>query len=284
MGKIDFIYDYPYPGYGDIAKLQCHWSESKKSLNGCYTYPMEFNNTVQGCRHLKISIEITNTGSGTVYNRSWDFKICKANGSWIDIETFTLPDTGLYTVDCDIDNLDITMFAFVPSSNPGSSRKWDSWFGVEQLTLTEKLEVNETTTGMFQYGVFADRSGVKDRIHEVYVNIDGALVPATDVLVNYEGTLYSLPQVHSAHLKTESESTTLFVFIPEEDGVYRITQKEISGDHEIRCYDSNFELLYDDYFYSMSFSLNAGSVYYITVFHYFDADRSESYLQIYKEA
>ena len=284
MGTIDFIYDYPYPGYGDFARFQCYWSETRVSLNGCYTYPMAFNNTVPGCRHLKISIEITNTGSGTIFNRDWEFKVRKSNGSWVDVETFTLPDTGLYTVDCDIDNLDITMFAFVPSSNPGSSKKWSSWYVVEQLTLTETLEVQETGTGMFQYGVFANRSGLKKTLQEVYANVDGVLVPAKDILVNFEGRLYSLPRVHSAYIKTESESTSIFVFIPEEDGQYCITQKDISGDHELRLYTGDFEMMYDDYFYTKSFSLTEGSVYYITITHYYDAEISESYLQIYKEA
>lgn len=164
MATVSFVYDYPYTGYGEEGRFQCQWSESRITRNGCYTYPMVFNNTIPGCKHLKINIEIENTGSGTIYDRSWDFFVCKSNGSWVEIETFTLPDTGLYTVDCDINNLDITKFCFVPSSDPGSSRTWNSWYSVEEITLTESLTVNEATTGNFLYGVFANNYGLTQQL------------------------------------------------------------------------------------------------------------------------
>lgn len=119
---------------------------------------------------------------------------------------------------------------------------------------------------------------------EVYANIDGTLKQATDVLVNIDGSLVSLPQVQSAYLKTTSDAMTLYGFTPSVSGTYRITQKKISGDHEIRLYGSDFTPLYDGYFYDRSFDLVAGTLYYITVTHYRGADTSESYLQIYKEA
>ena len=104
------------------------------------------------------------------------------------------------------------------------------------------------------------------------------------VLVNIDGALVSLPQVQSAYLKTTSDAMTLYGFTPSVSGSYRITQKKISGDHEIRLYGSDFTPLYDGYFYDRSFDLVAGTLYYITVTHYRGADTSESYLQIYKEA
>ena len=118
----------------------------------------------------------------------------------------------------------------------------------------------------------------------MYVKIDGTLKQATDVLVNIDGSLVSLPKVNSAYLKTESDSMTLYGFTPSVSGAYKITQKKISGDHEIRLYGSDFTPLYDGYFYDRSFDLNGGTLYYITVTHYRGADTSESYLQIYKEA
>ena len=206
MAKVDFIYNYPYVGYGETGRFHVQWAESRKSLNGCYTYPMVFNNVVTGCQHLKISIEIENTGSGTIYARSWDFMVCKSNGSWVDITTFVLPSTGKYTVDCDIGGLDITMFAFVPSSNPGSNRAWDSWFIVERITLTETIEAALPQTGMFQYGVFVNRYGVSQELNEVFANIDGKLMRATDILVNINGRLSPLKSVYSAHITSETET------------------------------------------------------------------------------
>lgn len=156
MATIEVTYDYPYPGYGDYGRFQTHWAETQSSLNGSYTSPMCFNNFVPRCTHLKIDIEITNTGSGTIYDRSWDFLVHKNNGTWITIERFTLPDTGLYTVDCDIDELDIDKIAFVPTSNPGTSRTWENWYEIQQITLTENLVIHDLQEGMFQYGVFVN--------------------------------------------------------------------------------------------------------------------------------
>ena len=283
MATVNFVYDYYYTGYGENGRYQVQWSESRVTLNGCYTYPMEFNNTVPGCKHIKFDIEIENTGSGTVLGRSWDFYVCKANGTWAEIMSFTLPDTGLYTIDCDINNLSITKFAVVPSSNPGSSRQWTNWYGIEQLTITESLEVLELTTGVFHYGVFTNRYGLSKDVSEIHVNVDGSLVRATDVLVNIDGTLKSVTPVYSAHYTSESDSTWLYGFTPSTNGTYRIKEKRISGDHEMHLYNSDFTEITDSYFYNESFELTAGTLYYITVSHYYNADLSESYLQIYKE-
>ena len=284
MAAVNFVYDYYYAGYGEKGRYQAQWSESRVTLNGCYTYPMVFNNTVPGCKHIILDIEIENTGSGTIYNRSWDFMVCKSNGSWTEIMSFTLPETGTYTIDCDINNLSITKFAVVPSSNPGSSREWTNWYDVQSLTITESLEVLEPTTDMFLYGVFTNRySSLYKDVSEVFVNIDGSLIRATDVLVNVEGTLKSVKPVYSAHYTSESDSTWLYGFTPDSDGTYRIREKRVSGDHEMHLYNSDFTEITDSYFYDKSFELTAGTLYYITVTHYYNADASESYLQIYKE-
>ena len=78
MATVNFTYDYPYAGYGEDGRFQAQWSESRKTLNGCYTYPMVFNTTVPGCKHIKMNVEIENTGSGTVHGRS--LYIGKATG------------------------------------------------------------------------------------------------------------------------------------------------------------------------------------------------------------
>ena len=284
MATVNFTYDYPYAGYGEDGRFQAQWSESRKTLNGCYTYPMVFNTAVPQCKHIKMNVEIENTGSGTVLGRSWDFFVYRQSYGWYEVCSFTLPDDGKYTIDRDMPGYTITQIACVPSSNPGSSRTWNTWYGIEQLTITETVTVNELTTGTFQYGVFANYYGLEQKLTEVYANIDGALKQATDVLVNIDGSLISLPQVQSAYLKTTSDAMTLYGFTPSVSGSYRITQKKISGDHEIRLYGSDFTPLYDGYFYDRSFDLVAGTLYYITVTHYRGAGTSESYLQIFKEA
>lgn len=283
MATVNFTYNYPYIGYDENKRFGNQWATSQKKLNGCYTYPMVFNNTIPGCRHLKINVEVENTGSGTIYNRSWDFMVCKSNGSWVDIETFTMPDTGLYTLDCDINGYDITMFAVIPSSDPGSSRTWSSWFSVEEIMLTETFEVKTPAQGNFHYGIFPNYYGIEQEPTEVYVNIDGQLVKASGIFANVGDTLKPIAPVYSDYYTSESESSWLYTFTPDTSWKYRIKEKRISGDHELRFYSSDFTELYDGYFYDRSFDLTAGTTYYILVLHYYGAEKSESYLQIFKE-
>lgn len=283
MATVNFTYDYPYCGYGDTGRFKCHWSDSQIKINGNYTHPMIFNSTVPICNHLKVYIEITNTGSGTVMGISWDFMVYRLNYGWTTLQTFTLPDDGKYTIDCDVPNYGITQFLAVPSYRQSTSRTWENWYRIDSLTVTESLEANEPKTGMFQYGVFTNRSGLKNELTEVYVNIGGTLKQATDILVDNGVTLVSIAPVYSAYLKTEQEEIHLYRFTPPMDGKFRIKQKSLFGNHQIRLYDSAFTPLYDGYFNNRSFSLTEGSVYYITLTHYYTAGESESYLQIYKE-
>lgn len=284
MATVNFVYRYPYWGFSETTRFGVQASTSRQSLNGCYTYPMLFNNTVPGCKHLKIKVEVTNTGSGTVLGRAWDFMVRKSNGSWIDAETFTLPDDGVYTVDCDINSLDITAFSFVPTSNPGSSRTWECMLTIYDLVLTESLELQALKTGDFHYGVFCNYYGLEQETTEVFVNIGGSLTKATNIFANVDGELKPVSTVHSAHYISESESTLLFEYTPQVSGMYCIREKRLSGDHELRLYSSDFTELSDGYFYYESFELEAGKPYYISVIHYpGETETSESYLQIYKE-
>ena len=284
MATLDFTYDYPYPGYGDKGRLHAQWSETQKSLNGSYTYPMCFNNTVKGCKHLKIKIEINNTGAGTILGINWDFFVCTANGLWHYIKTFILPETGEYVLDCDINNLDITQFAFVPTSNPGTSRTWENWYEIQQITLTESIVIQDLQEGMFQYGVFVNYMGFEEALNEVYANIDGNLVQATDIMVNVGGKLISLPTVISGYAYSNTDVPYLYIFEPPSTGTYTFRRKRISGDHEIRLYTLGGKKMHDGYFYNESFELTGGNMYVIILTHYpGEGNESKSYLQIYKE-
>ena len=284
MATVNFTYDYPYT-YHNKEKGRFTWafSESRVTLNGCYTYPIQFHSSIPCCSHITCHIEIENTGSGTVLGRSWDFYIYRDSNGWYKVLTFTLPSDGKYSIDTNISNYNISKLAFVPSTNPGSSRTWSTTFGIDRITLTETLETNELSPGMLQYGVFTNRSGVKKELTEIFVNIGGALQKATGIFANIGGRLLSPAPVYSTYLKTQRETMVLYKFIPATDGTYCIKNNRLSGDHEIRLYDSAFSQMYDGYFYDQSFSLTEGSVYYITLTHYYNADESECYLHVYKE-
>ena len=284
MATVNFTYDYPYCGYGDTGRFRHHWADSQVTINGNYTYPMVFNSTVPICNHLKVYIEITNTGYGTVVGITWNFMVYRLNYGWVTLQTFTMPDDGIYTVECDVPNYGITQFLAAPSYRVGSGRTWENWYYVQSMTVTESLELNEPATGMFQYGVFTNRSGLKNELTEVYVNMGGTLKQATDILVNNGVSLVSLAPVYSSYLKTEKEEVHLYRFVPTADGKFRIKQKKLAGNHQMQFYDSTYTPLYDGPFNDRSFSLTEGSVYYITLTHNYSAGESESYLQIYKEA
>lgn len=283
MAYINFKYNYPYCGYGEKGRFQYQWSESRKTLNGSYTYPLLFNTTVPSCSHIKMDIEIENTGSGTIMGRSWDFMVCKSNGSWVDIKTFTLPSDGKYTIDCDIPSYNISQIACVPTSNPGSSREWTSWYDIQEMTITENITLSELNNDKYFYGVFPNYYGLSKTPVEIYANIDGTLKKAAGINVNVDGVLVSLPKMLTAELKTSSETMAIYKFTALENASYTIKTVRTSGDHEIRLYDSNFTPMTNSYFYSQSFAFTAGSVFYITLTHYYNADASESTLQIYKE-
>ena len=100
---------------------------------------------------------------------------------------------------------------------------------------------------------------------------------------NVEGSLVSVPTLLSAEIKTDSETMKVYEFMPTTAGNYTVKVNRKSGDHEIRLYDSDFKPMTDSYFYERSLALTAGSVFYISVTHYYNADASESTLQIFKE-
>ena len=87
----------------------------------------------------------------------------------------------------------------------------------------------------------------------------------------------------SAEIKTDSETMKVYEFMPTTDGNYIIKVNRKSGDHELPLYGSDFKPMTDSSFYSQSFAVTAGSVFYISVTHYYSADASESTLQIFKE-
>lgn len=286
MATINFTYDYPYTYYNEEnGRFTWHLSTGRATLNGCYTYPIQFNSTVPKCSHITIELEVTNTGSVTVLGRDWDLYTYNEVNGWRKATKFTMPSDGKCSVDCVFQTAtNISRLACVPSSDPGSRAQWSLSCSINRMTITEALTIQELDTGVFHYGVFLYDFGVKTDVAEVFVNMGGTLTKASDIFVNIDDELRAVSSVYSAYLKTETESISLYRFIPQKSGTYRIQNKLLSGDHEIRLYDSNFDMLDDNYFYSQSFPLEEGSVYYITMTHYYaNTDTGESYLQIYKE-
>lgn len=286
MAKIDFEYDYPYTYYDDEAgRFTNYWSETRKTLNGCYTYPMLFHEPIMCCKKIMVSVEIEDVVGSRVLGRPWDFYIWKTNNTWVEMMTFAMPESGMTQFVCDMKGYDIKGFAMVPTSNPGSGSSWSMYYVVEQLRISENVDLNYSETGKFQYGVFVNRYGLKQQLNEVYVNIDGALVQATDILVNKGNGLVSLPSVHHGYVKTESECITVFAFTPDITANYTIKTQNLSQRHDLHLYTADFTKINSGYFTNKSFELTAGTLYYIVAFHpCYQVGTCESYIQIYKEA
>lgn len=284
MAKIDFEYEYPFCFYDDeYGRFTTYWSDSRRTFNSCYTTPMLFHQTVPKCKRMTVLIEIEDVVGSRVLGRQWDFFVWRSNNSWTEMMSFDMPESGIAEFECDMKGYDIKGFAAVPSSNPGTGSSWSMYHSVERLVLTENLEVYETETGKFQYGVFANRYGLKQQLNEVYVNL-GELVPATDILVN-KGELVSLPTVTHAHVLTESECATVFAFTPQTTAKFTMKSKDITEHHSFHVYDSSFNKLDGGYATKKYFNLLAGNLYYIVAFHPYDLlSTCESYIQIYKEA
>ena len=73
MANINFKYDYPYIGYGEKGRFQYTWSESRTTLNRCYTYSLLFNTAVPGCSHITMDIEIIPTTEAKQPSQSTSF-------------------------------------------------------------------------------------------------------------------------------------------------------------------------------------------------------------------
>ena len=286
MANIDFTYEYPYSGFDDVGRFTHYWSETTKTFNGCFTYPILFHQTVPKVQKMTVYIEISDVDGSKILGKSWDFYVWKGNNSWVEMMTFELPENGITTFECDMKGYDVKGFACVPSSRPSIYTTWGVFHDVEKIVLTENVEVKETETGKFQYGVFANRYGLKQQLNEVFVNYYGELVPVTDVLVR-RNELESIPAVTHGHILTESECITLFEFTPEITSKYMIQLKNILGGYHLQLYDGSFNRIdKNNYFTKQSFDLTAGTLYYIAAFHqyYRMSEQCESYIQIYKEA
>ena len=71
----DMLYILAENEAGLKESLKLFWSENRKKLNGSYTYPMVFNEAVPMCSHIKVDIEIENSGSVNIFGRTWDFMV-----------------------------------------------------------------------------------------------------------------------------------------------------------------------------------------------------------------
>ena len=284
MATVNLTYNYPHGGFEGNGRFRHVWASYQITLNGNYTHAMVFNTIVPKCSHIEVYVFAKNI-SGAVMNISWDFYVYRANYGWVLAKQFTMPADGWCTIECDLANIDITQFACVPSNRQSSSYQWSTYFEVLRMTVTETLTVNDVYTGTFQYGVFVNHYGVDALLNEVFANIGGSLKRATNILVNMENQLVPITPVYSAYLKTETDLPVVYKFVPGSSGTYKIKNSEVVGKQTIMLFDSGLNSLSEYPFYSDSFNLTGGNVYYIAKIHMYSDSytESETYLQIYKE-
>lgn len=76
----------------------------------------------------------------------------------------------------------------------------------------------------------------------------------------------------------------MFEFTPQVSGDYKFSIKQTTGDHDGWLYDGSFNLLSEDYFNTQTFTLSAGSVYYILLMQYYtNTTPADSVLQVITE-
>lgn len=281
---VNITYDYPHGGFEGNGRFSHVWASSQITLNGNYTHAMVFNTVVPKCSHIEVYVFAENV-SGNVLGISWDFYVFKANYGWMVAKQFTMSTDGWCTIECDLANINITQFAFVPSISQPSGYQWNTYYSVWEMTVTETLTVNDVSTSTFQYGVFANYYGVDKQLNEVFANVGGTLKRATNILVNIENRLVPITPVYSAYLKTENDIPIVYKFVPDSSGTYKIKNSDVVGRQIIMLFDSGLNSLSEYPFYYNSFALTGGNVYYIAKIHMYSDSytASESYLQIYKE-
>jgi hypothetical protein len=274
--SLNFQYKYPYNIWSSDSRFYMEWDTSRVSLSGNYTYPLSFKKTYPYIVKARITITASNVSGTSVLNRSWYLYLY--NGSWRSLVTFTMPSSGEYTWEGTVGYSNCQKFTAVPTSTLSTSTEWNLGLNVEGLWIQESLTTVDLSTADYLSDLFTNQSGVQLNPCQVSVNIGGVITKATKALVNMGGTLTELPTAHSGtYTTTAPESMRVFEFTPSVTGIYRIEISQKSGDHEGRLYSSTFVQVHPNgssnseggYFYSGEFSLTGGSVYFLSLIHYY---------------
>ena len=77
MATVNFTYNYPYCGYGETGRFRNVYSDSRITINGNYTYPVLFNTPVPNVSHIKIAVDVDNTGCGLELRKAMHFSRLK---------------------------------------------------------------------------------------------------------------------------------------------------------------------------------------------------------------
>ena len=279
--NINFQHNYPYSVWSSASRFQMDWSPTQISLNGFSNMNfLETRRTTPFVVSATINVGCMPTSGTNATNRSW--RLYWFNGSVWNFHAFTMPwadwntwanFTGTWTF-----NSNITRIAACPASS-ASSHWWQSSFGIDVLRVQENLNTVTFASNEYFSGLLTDRSGVIQRPHQIHANVDGVLHRATQVHINVDGVLRALPPAYNASwVTTAPDSMRVYEFTPPTTGTYRIEVVRNSGDHEVRMFNSSFGRIHPNgtsgntdtsYFYSGDFSLTAGTLYYISLIHYY---------------
>jgi hypothetical protein len=266
------------------------YDTSQTTLSGNYTYPLSFKKNYPYIVWAKISVSASNGTGSSILNRNW--YLYMYNGSWRTLVTFTMPSNGEYVWEGSIGYSSCQKFAAVPNSQMSSGTTWTLGLSVEEMTIQETVTTADLSSDYIS-GLFTNQSGAQLKPCQVHVNMGGTVTKATKVLCNVDGTLKELPPAYNgSYTTTTPESMRVYEFTPPSTGDYYIEIKINSGDHEARMYNSSFARVHPSgstgntdtsYFYSGTFTLTGGSLYYISLIHYHsNTNTSDSVLLVTK--
>lgn len=295
---------YPFMGYwGDKYKYGQDYDESRVYLSGNYTYPVIPKTPIPNVSKLQFYLWIGTQYYTSLFDRNWYIYAYTSSG-WEVLKTITMPtyndsgdstDTERYSASITVDielstKKTITKMAAVPTSRMGSSVSWLVTFDIEEAEITETIPDALLYNSDYFCGLQYTQYGslYKDP-KKVEVNIDGNLITATDVMVNVNGEIVSLPKMQQYNfIATAKEQSAIITFTPNRSGKHTIdayTQYAGSTNESYVCfkiYDMDMNEVTTYYTSSTTVTLEAGKQYLLVAFdHPYYSDLAQRVIKVY---
>lgn len=283
MSNITHYYPWIYYDEDSEYKYGYHWSSNQAlSMNGNNVTYQIMNGTLPSCSELKLEIDITSGYTG-VFNRSWDIWI--KTTYWEEVYTFTMPaytETGSdeynekYEASIELTiplatTKNITAIAAGPSSRMSSGSYWSMWLDIDGAKITQQMTDATLSDSDYFCGIQEKRySSLYTSPRKIEANVDGVLKTATEIMVNINGNLVSLPKMKQYNfVATAKEQAVVIPFTPVRNGKHTISAyDQYAGSVNesyayFKVYDSEMNEVTTYYTTSASLELEAGKQYKI---------------------
>lgn len=286
--NIDFVMQYPYFHYTSKSKYGYLESDTQERVNSCDVWPYIFNNPIPRCQGFRVGLKVEKDPDYSRYvtSRDWYIYVYRQSYGWSKAATVYVPEAEWVYADVSLSERTITKVVAAPSYTPSSYTQWFTSMTLDNMKYVANLNTLDLTANGYFKDIIVNRYGIDvTKVNELSVNLNGTITKAKQVFVNTDDTLTEIPFVPSGKLQTVNpEDFAVFEFIPQVSGDYKFSIKQTTGDHDGWLYDGSFNLLSEDYFNTQTFTLSAGSVYYILLMQYYtNTTPADSVLQVITE-